>query len=217
MVANLLAATPRRCGNDQPSRRPQGLAPAWPIFDKVTKLFGLCNVGVMRWCLTLLLILAIEPCAKADVVEQSDLFALYCIGVLDASVRLRASATSACAPWETKELCADRATGVNQKNMDDAYRRARFESYLKVRVASSTERATMLGASGQAMRQIGAADLATCQEHRAAHWMRWGEDCRTVCEGNSRKSVDCSICFREQEPAVCASIERCNDPALLPH
>jgi hypothetical protein len=170
----------------------------------------------MRWCLTLLLILAIEPRAKADVVEQSDLFAIYCIGVLDASLSRRVNASSACLPNETKERCADRANLVKQHNLDDAYRRARFERYLKVRAATSTERATMLSAAGQATRQTGATDLATCLDYRGEHFLRWSDECSAVCEGNSWK-VDCSVCLHKQEPAVCSSIERCNDPALLPY
>ena len=154
--------------------------------------------------------------AGNDIVHQQDLFAAYCIGVLDSlATRQKQAPPNRCSSLETKIACDDRAASIQQRISDTGYRRDRFERYLKTRAMALGERVTILEAVGPPLRTMGAADLANCEDYRAAHWERFSRNCEQVCSAGATKG-DCGDCLRRQDPAVCHSVERCEDPALLP-
>jgi hypothetical protein len=91
-----------------------------------------------RWWAALLLVWAIVQTgtvsAADDAVHQLDLFAAYCIGVLDSlAARQKQAPANRCSSLETKIACEDRAAGIQQRISDTGYRRDRFERYLKIR------------------------------------------------------------------------------------
>ena len=173
----------------------------------------------MWWWTVVLVALSVVPAFNAaadEIAHQQDFFALYCIGVLDATAKRRAEMPShQCFPIETKQACDDRAARFQQLNWDNTYRRGRFERYLNGRAATSAERAAVLKAASPNLLQMGGADLVACLHYGAANLQRFGRTCEKACEGGAM-SIDCLECFRREDIAVCKSVSRCDDPALLP-
>ena len=154
--------------------------------------------------------------AADDIVHQRDLFAAYCVGVLDSlAARQKQAPPNRCSSLETKIACDDRAASIQQRISDTGYRRDRFERYLKIRATTLGERMAVLEAAAPSLRAMGAADLAACEDYRAAHWERFSRNCEQVCSAGTTKG-DCGDCLRRQDPAVCHAVDRCEDPALLP-
>lgn len=154
--------------------------------------------------------------AADDIVHQQDLFAAYCVGVLDSlAARQKQAPPNRCSSLETKIACDDRAASIQQRISDTGYRRDRFERYLKIRATTLGERMAVLEAAAPSLRAMGASDLAACEDYRAAHWERFSRNCEQVCSAGTTKG-DCGDCLRRQDPAVCHAVDRCEDPALLP-
>ena len=171
-----------------------------------------------RWTVVLVALSVVSAfnAAADEIVHQQDFFAIYCIGVLDATAKRRAELPShQCFPIETKQACDDRSRRFQQLNWDHAYRRGRFEGYLKGRTATSAARAAALKAASPNLLQMGSADLEACLHYGAASLRRFGSACEKACEGGAM-SIDCLECFRREDIAVCKSVSRCEDPALLP-
>lgn len=153
----------------------------------------------------------------ADPILQTDLFALYCLGVFDEGARRRASLPNLCDSTTPADLCAQHKSRLQRIEADDSYRRGRFERYLRARAALTAERAQFISATSGALRQQGGADLALCLDTIANDFVATRGQCDHSC-GKDATAADCNACFEKfsPRPAVCKSIDRCSDPALLP-
>lgn len=171
---------------------------------------------MMRWWVSLLAVLWALPALADDPVNQTDLFALYCIGVMDASAARRAAGPPhQCIGSESKQECDDRAEAIRRNGADIAYRRGRFERYLKARVTLSSDRGALINTASGPLQRSGSTDLAACLDYTADRFPRNFARCEKAC-GVTTWSIECRNCQDAETPAVCKSVQLCDDPSRLP-
>ena len=143
---------------------------------------------------------------------QQDLFAMYCVGVLDATAEKLKTTPRSCLHNESVDSCLDKRAVIDGAIADARYRRERFFSFLLRRFAAGM---TQPEGTSTHYREKGLADFKTCQEARDRDFRRTSAGCAKFCTGEV-PSPQCRQCYEAAEPAVCQSVSRCSDTSLLP-
>lgn len=167
---------------------------------------------MVRYLFALAFVVCTYATAAAAQPTDNEMFAAYCLGVVEQQAADRTLGLQADCKGAT--VCEEAKRDSQREAPGEAERLQRLKTYLLLRQGTSPEGQVVRSLA--MLKQKGIADTKQCLEGTLANFEKSFRDCREVCSPKWLQEGPCKVCTDKYEPEACRQIIRCKDLSRLP-